>query len=86
MWENILPVVDTSYSVSRRDLMEADLRIASLERKMNEMENEAQRRNLEELGRMAARQNMIVGILWGVAAGLAVFFVCLVVMKAKVLP
>ena len=50
------------------------------------MENEAQRRNLEELGRMAARQNMIVGILWGVAAGLAVFFVCLVVMKAKVLP
>ncbi len=86
MRENILPVVDTSYSVSRRDLMEADLRIASLERKMNEMENEAQRRNLEELGRMAARQNMIVGILWGVAAGLAVFFVCLVVMKAKVLP
>lgn len=81
-----MPVVDTSYSVSRRDLMEADLRIASLERKMNEMENEAQRRNLEELGRMAARQNMIVGILWGVAAGLAVFFVCLVVMKAKVLP
>lgn len=65
MRENILPVVDTSYSVSRRDLMEADLRIASLERKMNEMENEAQRRNLEELGRMAARQNMIVGILWG---------------------
>lgn len=86
MRENILPVVDTSYSVSRRDLMEADLRIASLERKMNEMENEAQRRNLEELGRMAARQNMIVGILWGVAAGLVVFFVCLVVMEAKVLP
>jgi len=86
MRENILPVVDTSYSGSRRDLMEAELRIASLERKMNEMENEAQRRNLEELGRMAARQNMIVGILWGVTAGLVVFFVCLVVMEAKGLP
>lgn len=86
MRENILPVVDTSYSGSRRGLMEVELRIASLERKMNEMENEAQRRNLEELGRMAARQNMIVGILWGVTAGLAVFFVCLVVMEAKGLP